>query len=53
MDCDTRLNHMLFPGWPISDMVPILWAETSSIGVKGYISLDYGDAILQKHLSTQ
>lgn len=28
-------------------------AETSSIEVKGYIPLDFDDAILQKHLSTQ
>lgn len=44
---------MSFPGWYISDIVPILWAETSSIEVEGYIPLDSDDAILQKHLSTQ
>lgn len=44
---------MLFPGWCIGEIVPTLWAKTSSIEVKGYIPLDFDDAVLQKHLSTK
>lgn len=44
---------MLFPGWHITDIVLILWTETSSSVVKGYIPLDSDDATWQKPLSAQ
>lgn len=48
----STLSHMLFPGWYINDIVPVLWAETSSIEVKGYIPLYFDNATLQKHIYT-
>lgn len=45
-------NHMLFSSWYINDIVSVLWAETSSIEVKGYIPLYLDDATLQKHIYT-
>lgn len=34
-------------------MVPTLQAKASSTEVKGYIPLDFDDAIVQKHLLTE
>lgn len=53
LDSDSEPWLVLFPGWHITDMVLILWAEIFPFVVKGCISLDFDDATLQKLLSAQ